>query len=366
MKAIRFMDNNFIERSFTYSSQLSDFPAINIFNTSRSKVWKPAGNFEINTGNNKLFINDGTNKTITLTNGSYLPATLAAHVQTQLNASSTNWVVTYDDLLTFKFSITRTIGTAILRQSVPTNTAWDTLGYTAGLDSVATVADQQRNHTSEWIQCDLGVPQQATFFGMISGIDEIFNLSETAVVKIKANNVDSWNGPPVELTVPVSSLGVFKILEDDVIATYRFWRIEIIDRLNYLGPEGVELAYAYIGDHVTVTLTNIARGFTKLLNDPSVRLQSENGASFFEIKPRYLGLTGCVIQLLNGQEQRDLEQTFYDLGLRTPYFVSIDPSTEVSQDLEELTRFVIMTRTPQLQHVFKNYYDVIFEMEESF
>lgn len=366
MKSLRFMANNFIDRSFSYSSQLADFPAVNIFNTSRSKIWKPAGNFEITALNNKLYINDGTNKTITLTIGSYLFDTLAAHIQTQLNASSSNWVVTYEDSLTFKFTINRTSGTQVLRKSQTTAAVWDTLGYSgsADLSTGPFVADEQRNHTSEWIQCDLGVPQQATFFALISGIDEIFSLSETASVRVRSNNIDYWVNPPVDIVVPVTDLGAFKVLED--LGSYRFHRIEIIDRLNFLGPEGIKLANVYIGDHQSVTQTNIARGFSQELVDPSIGLQSENGALYFQIRPRYLSIGNCIIQLLNGQDQRDVQQLFYDVGVRNPFFVSIDPGTEISQNLEELTRFVIMTRPPKFNHIFRDYYDIDFEMRESF
>lgn len=367
-KKIRFMNNNFIERVFTYSSQQTSFPATNVFNTSRSRVWKPAGNFEITDTNNKIYINDGSNKTITLTNGSYTYATLATHVQTQLNASSSNWTVTYANTTTFKFTINRTSGTAVLRKSQTTNAAWDTLGFTGTSDIMAPpfLADEQRNHTSEWIKCDLGVPQQATFCGIISGIDEIFTLSSTAIVKCQANNIDYWVSPPVDITIPIGQFSAMKMLDDENTSTYRFWKVEIIDRINALGPEGLRLAYIYVGDHTTVTLTNMATGFTKELTDPSNTLQSENGALFVERRPRYMTITNSSIQLLAGSERNELEQLFYDLGAREPFFVSIDPSVVVTQSLEELTRFMVMTKSPYLEHVLRDYYNVNFEMREAF
>jgi len=365
-KNVRLMTNNFIGRGFSSSSEVSEFAAANIYNPSRSKIWKPAGNFEVTALNNKIYVNDGSDKTITLTVGSYLYGSLATHIQTQLNASSSNWTCVYDSSLTYKFTLARSSGTAVLKKTVTTNASWDMLGYVGETDlSVSPfIADEQRNHTSEWVKYDLGVPQELTFFALLSGIDEIFPLSESAVVRIQANNIDYWVSPPVDEEVPVTSLGCFSVMED--LGSYRYGRMEIIDRLNYLGPEGLRLAVAYIGDHQTVTATNIARGFSKELNDPSIALQSENGATFFQTRPRFLSIGNCVIQLLNGQEQRDIEQLFYDVGVRTPFFVSIDPGVEVSQDLEELTRYMIMTRAPKLNHVFRNYYDLDWDMKEAF
>lgn len=366
--AVRFMNNNYLERSFTYSSQQTSFPATNSTNTSRSRAWKPAGNFEISDSNKYLYINDGSNKTITLTVGSYTFTTLASHIQTQLNASSSNWTCTYNSTTTFKFTINRTSGTAVLRKSVTTDAVWDTLGYvgTTDVSTPAFVADEQRNHTSEWVQCDLGVPQQATFAAILSGIDELYTLSETAVVKCRANNIDYWESPPLDITIPILSNSSMKFIDEDNSATYRFWRLEITDRLNYLGPEGLKLAYMYVGDHTTITTSNIATGFSKELTDPTNLLQSESGALFFEVRPRYLTIQGAQIQLLSGSEQREIEQLFYDLGVRAPFFVSIDPGQAVSATLEELTRFVIMTRPPTLEHVIRNYYNISFEMREAF
>jgi hypothetical protein len=367
-KQIRFMNNNFLERSMTYSSQQTAFPASNATNTSRSKVWKPAGNFEITTSNNKLYINDGSNKTITLTVGAYTYATLASHIQTQLNASSSNWTCAYNNTTTFKFTINRTSGTAVLRLTQTTSAVWDAIGFTGTSDrsTPSFVADEQRNHTSEWLQCDLGVPQQATFAGLLSGIDQIFTLSATATIKAQANNIDFWSTPPVDISVTVGKISATDFLDDITTASYRYHRITIIDRLNYLGPENLEFAYAYVGDHTSVTQSNIASGFTKELTDSSNLLQSESGALFFESRPRYLTITNAQIQLLSDQQREDIEQLFYDLGTRNPFFVSIDPGANVTLNVEELTRFMIMTRSPTLDNIFRNYYNINFEMREAF
>lgn len=367
-KKVRFFSNNFLETNFTYSSQQTSFPALNSINKSRSKVWKPAGNFEITSSNNKLYINDGSDKTVTLTVGSYTYATLASHIQTQLNAASSNWTVTYANTTTFKFTVNRSSGTAILRLSVTTDAVWDTIGFTGSVDlsTPAFIADEQRNHTSEWVKCDMGVPQVATFAAIISEVDEIFTLSASAVVKCQANNIDYWVTPPVDITIPVGDISAMKLLDDDNTATYRYWKFEVIDRLNFRGPEGLKFAYIYVGDHTTVTLTNIATGFVKELTDPSNLLQSESGALFFEERPRYLTINNASIQLLAGSERAELEQLFYDVGVRDPFFISIDPGVCVTESLEELTRFVIMIRPPTLAHVIRDYYNISFEMREAF
>lgn len=369
MKNCRFLANNFLSTSFTYSSQLSSsFPATNVYNTSRSRVWKPAGNFEVTATNNLIYINDGSDKTITLTVGTYTYSTLAAHIQTQLNASSSNWTCTYNSSTTFKFTIARSSGTAVLRQATTTNAAWDMLGYTLGTNAAVTpfVADEQRNHTSEWIKCYNPVAQLPTFVALMGSVDEAFCLSSEAVVKLQANNLDSWTSPTLDITVPVEDLAAMKVLDDSVTTSYNYYRLVITDRRNTLGPEGLSFGYAYIGDHVSMTSTNIAKGFVKKIIDPSIVSSSENGALFFEERPRYLEISNSEIQMLNGTDADDIEQLFYDVGIRTPFLFSVDPDEEISRNLSDLTRLMIMTTSPEFSHVVRDYYNVSFEMREAF
>lgn len=365
-KRVRFMNNNFLENGFTYSSQLSSFPAVNAYNTSRSKIWKPAGNFEVISTNNTIYINDGSNKTITLTTGAYLYSTLSTHIQTQLNASSSGWTVTYNNL-TGKFTLANS-GSVTLRITQTTNASWNMLGFTGTSDITGTsfLADAQRNHTSEWVQCDMGVPQQATYMCLLSGIDKLFTLSANAIVKVRANNIDTWTSPPVDITVVVGEMSCMTFFDELITGSYRYWRIEFIDFANYNGPEGIEIAFAYIGDHLTIENTNFTSGFNLVLNDPSNILQSESGALFVDIKPRYMEINSAGIQLLADDEYREISQLFYDLGVRTPFIISIDPGVSVTGSLEELTRFMIMLAPPNFDHVFRNYYNVSFRMREAF
>ena len=369
MKNCRFMANNFLSTGFTYSSQLStSFPASNSYNTSRSRTWRPGGNFEVTASNKEIYINDGSDKTVSLTVGTYTYATLASHIQTRLNVSSTNWTCTYNSSTTFKFTINRTSGTAVLRQAVTTNAAWDMLGYTLGTNAAVApfVADEQRNHTSEWLKCYAPVGILPTFVALMGSIDETFCLSSEATVKLQANNLDVWTAPALDITVPLENLAAMKVLDADVTTSYAYWRILITDRRNTLGPTGLSFGYIYLGDHVSMTSTNLAIGFSKKLVDPSNVSSSENGALFFEERPRYLEISNSGIPMLNGTDADEIEQLFYDIGIRTPFLFSIDPDEEISRNLSDLTRLMIMTTSPDFSHVIRDYYNVNFEMREAF
>ena len=363
MTRIRFANNNFLETNLTYSSQLSSsFPASSV-TSSRSRLWKTGGNFEVTSTTNKLYINDGTDKTITLTVASYTYSTLAAHIQTQLNASSSNWTVTYNTT-TCKFVIARSSGTKILRLSVTTDTAWDMLGYTQSLDQDVYTPDEARIHTSEWLKCDMQAGQEATFMALLGEVNSKFSLSTNAVVKFQANNLDDWSSPAINQTVAVEKGAVMAFTTSP--SSYRYWRILITDRENPLGPTGLTFSHAYIGDYTTVTNTNIASGFSKSFVDPSESQESEAGALYFEERPRYMTIESAQIQLITNTERDELEQLFFDLGVRTPFYVSIDPELQVSTSLYDMTRLMIMTAAPSFDHVFRGYWNINFSMREAF
>jgi len=369
----RFMANNFMGRGFTYSSQQAAFPASNVYHPSRSKVWRPTGSFElVSTVNNYIYFYDGSSHTAIATPGSYTGDELAAEIQTAMNAvpaSSGAWVVTFDSD-TYKFSFTN-IFLVGLETGETAAAIWDTIGFVSVSGSPAIsvqpiVSDEPRFNSFDWVKYDTGVPQVVTFVAVLWGIDKALPLSQNAEIRIQLNNIDDWTAPPVDRLVPITDQGAFLFLDDLDDTSYRFGRLTVKDPYNYLGPAGLEIANVYIGDDQTMDATNIATGFTQTLLDPSQTLQSEDGAIFVEIRPRYSQFSSCRIMYARGEEVEALRQLFYDLGVRTPFYLSIDPKTQVSGDLGELTRYVINTRSPTFQHIIRDYYTISFDLREAF
>lgn len=370
---VRWMDNNFIDLdsfdagSITASSALSSFPARNFANTSRSKLWKPAGNFEITTSNQNIYINDGSDKTAILTAGSYTYSTLATEIQTQLNSVSSNWTCTYDSSTEYKFTISNS-GSVTLRFATTTNAAWDDLGYTLTSNQTGTSfkAQEQRNHTSEWYQLDAGVAVALDTFMIIGPIDEVFGLSTNATIKLQANNVDVWTSPPFDQSITRYDKGLFYFFDDiaEASRTYRYWRFYIEDKLNNKGPEGLRLGHMYLGDYLTTT-NNVGAGFTKTQVDPSRRQESESGAAFYEERTKYYNLTGLQYQLLEEADRLLLEQLFNDYGISNPLFVSIDPSEEITPAIDEWTFYVNFGSPPALISRFRDKFQMGLQIREA-
>lgn len=379
---LRFMDNNLAELitgSITQSSEQSSFPFANAINPFRSKVWSPSGLFEVydsngegpdiegGSQNDQLYINDGAAKTVTLTAGDYdSPADLATHIQTQLNASSSGWAVTYDSSGgTYKFTITNS-GSVTLVLSNRTNAIWDSIGFTQTADETGTsfTAAEQRNHTREYAQFDLGYAASVEFFAAISPLDELFSISKTATVRLLGSNITgNWATAPISITLNRTSNGFLRFLDDIADTNYRFWLFEVTDFLNPLGPEGISVGHIYLGDYFTLTTRNLRSGFTKNIVDPSDVLESEDGSLYFDRRTIYTEFGNMILPYLSKAEVQNMEDLYVDKGRSTPFYVTLDPQLTSIDELEELTKYVVFNDF-SLTHQKSQFYTASFSLRE--
>lgn len=358
---IKFANNNLIDADATLTSSTfaTAQPLTNIYDSRRGVYGSPRGNFLVESTNCKLYINDGSNKTITLTQAEYTGATLASHIQTQLNASSSNWTCTYSSS-TYKFTIDRSSGTETLRMTQTTDAAWDLIGFTGVTDVSATyTSDEPRIHSSEWIKIDLGASQEVNLVGLVGPVGEGLGLSSSATVKIQGNNIDSWSSPTVNETLELSDIGAFAYPD----ATHRYWRILITDRTNTGGPTAIKLGYVSISTAIDLTTVNIGNGFTTGYIDNSDVFVSDSGAKYFNVKPRPWYLSGDL-QAAFGSQRRELEQFFFDYGITEPFFMSIDPTLGVFDYQHEVTKLVRFSSMPSLSHIIRDYFNVSIDVEE--
>lgn len=371
----RIMDNNFNDSSvatITYSSQLSAlYAASNTRDTMRSKVWKPSGYFRIKTSNCKLYINDGSAKTATLTPGAYTTAAaLATHIQSVLNAVSSGWTVSYSST-TYKFTISRS-SSATLVFSSTTDAVWDVLGYTATADDATGPwpAQESRIHTREFYQIDLGLAYSCPAFHAICPIDESFPLSSTATVVIKADNIDdedNWESPAFTHTCTPGDNGIHEFMDDadGTSRTYRYWRFEYVDRMNPAGPSTFGISHIYFGDWVTMSISNVSPGFTYAFTDRTEASESESGQQFFKSGSKYRRFQSLSIELMDADERRELVRTFERLGTEEPFYLALDPTLEISETTGELTAFGRFATEPTLPHVIRDLFTVNIDFREA-
>jgi hypothetical protein len=365
------MDNNLAELtsgSITYSSELAAFAGSNSVNKFRSKVWKPAGNFVVTaSSNDKIYINDGSDKTVTIAAGAYSPDALATEVQTQLNASSSGWTFDYNNTAgEYKFRFAHGSGHT-LRFSEQTEALWDDIGFVLTSNEVISTqrkADEQRNHMYESVIYDLGYNAPIDFFAVISPLDEEFSVSDQATIKIQGNNLNDFTSPPLDITLSRSSEGIFHFFDSVADSAYRFWRFYFQDQFNPNGNEGFSLSYIYLGDYTTLTTTNIQVGINKVINDPSLRTESEAGAIYFDRKTKFTTIDNSSIALLSTDERNTLEQLFFDFGTTTPFFISLDPRSCLTTEVSDLTKYVVFNEAPSFTHVKAQYFNMSLSFRE--
>lgn len=343
------MNNHVTSSNISSPGAVSGYAVTQLANDFRWKTYKPGGNFTITTSNNTLYINDGLNKTVTMTSGNYTYSTLASHAQTQLNASSSGWTVSYSTT-TGKFTFARSSGT--LRFTQTSSAAWSTFGFADTVDTAGTswTSSTNINHTDEWILIDLGAPYAVTAACLISLQGEDFPISQGATFKIQGNNLNVWTAPTLNVSMTWSDLGGFKFLDDQSDYTFRYWRFYWTDKQNGLGPTGFQFSHIYLGDYTTLTNRNVASGFSKSHEDPVDIQESDGGAEFFNLRTKYQTIENLTLPYLDASERRQLEQDYFEYGLSKPFYVSLDPTLMISDSLNELTRFVRFTRPPTFVH----------------
>lgn len=371
-KNIRFMSDNYAALSsatVTSSSDTTGFEIANVVDERRFKQWVPEGYFDITTSNNKLYFNDGADHTATITVGTYTAATLFAEATTQMNAVGT----TTDNSVEFSsgnFRIQNTSVAWTLKVASTTDAIWDTIGFTGGIDisksaGVHAFADETRIHTSEFVHVDFGVATECDFVSLIGPLNEAFALSNTATVTLMANSVDSFTSPPFSKTVTADTFGALLFFDDDASRSYRYWKLEIIDRDNANLSSSLVFGHFYLGAYDTVTSGNTEVGFSVEQVDPSIEMASENGTRFFNRRTNYLNFSGVQMLYVSAAERRTLQEMFYDLGIHTPFYVSFDPTLDISVEHQELTRYVTFATVPIFNHVFKDIYSIAMDFREA-
>jgi len=352
---------------FTWSSQATGFEATNALNSFRSSTWKTTGHFEITSTNNLLYINDGSNKTATVAAADYTtPTALATAIQTALNAVSSNWTCTYDIALgSYTFTISNS-GSVTLRLTQTTNSIWDTIGYVTGTDRTNTSfpADQQRNHTNEFLQFDFGWITPITFVALISDVATSFPLSSNATVTLQGNNIADFTTPAFSTTLSITDQGIFQFNINDPEVSHRFWRLNIIDKFNAILGPFLEFGNIYMGDFQTLEMRNISAGFDEVLVDPSIRSESEGGVLFFDKRTKYNRLSSIPVQFLLNDDKQTIKDVFRTVGVAEPFYVSLDPELLINSDITEYTKFVLFDSEPVFNAQGSCYFSTILNFRE--
>lgn len=368
---IRFGNNNWLEgKSYIdfspSSSQFGTIPSVrDLQEPTRTLSWIPTGNFTITSENSLMYVDEGSGEvTVTLTEGNYLTGdSLATEIQSKLNAALTHtWVCTFS---INSFTITSDqVDSIILSNQV--NAVWDTIGFTGGADVSNTTwsSTSPRIHTSEYFDVDLGTALDVTLLALLGESAKPMGLTSSAVIRLQGNNINDFTSPDYSVDIEPDTRGIYKFIDDTENTEYRYWRIEIIDRKNPRGNEGLGLSYIYLGDYLTMESRNLNNGFNRTHKSNTRRERSEGGQLFHNIKPSYTEISNVGLSFLEPSDIKNLEQFIYDVDVHTPFILSLDPTLMCSTDLVDLTWLVVLESEMQISHVRGGYYSINMKFRE--
>jgi hypothetical protein len=365
----RFMANNFVgaDVSLSATSAASGYPLTNVYDPDRSVPWKAAGHFKITSANSAFYFNDGSARTANVTPGNYTAATLATAIAAAAVSSGATATVVASAYSTAPYVWQLVFSTSVtLSLNTTTNAIWDTLGFTGTTARSGTSfrADAARAHTHEQITIGIGIPIAPTFLAAIAPVDEVFGASNSATYTLMGNNVDSWDSPPVSVSLTLNDAGVFAFIDSLANSTYEFWALKIVDREHVSGTAGVRIGHLYLGDHITFTTANVGVGWSKLQADPSMISQSRSGKRFSNRKPKKRVFEGLTSRYVVADERREFEQMIYDVGIDTPFYASLDPMLLQCDDLAEWTVYGHMTNGTRSLHILRDLFSITVEIEE--
>lgn len=147
--------------------------------------------------------------------------------------------------------------------------------------------------------------------------------SGVTTLKLQGNATDAWGGPSVDETL-VWSAGIIK--KDITQASYRYWRIQIIDAGNT--DTFIELGRVWIGDQFATPYISPTVGHSR--NSNSVKTQSQSGQSYMD--SRYFNSSISVRwPYVSHAEKANLITQFEISDIGIPFYVTFD-ETEIELD----------------------------------
>jgi hypothetical protein len=215
--------------------------------------------------------------------------------------------------------------------------------------------------TLESITFDLGASTEVKLIAFIGPINEDFSVRSTATITIMGNDSNSWGAPSYSESAVASEQGIFHNIPDTTFSTYRYWRVVIEDAGNPLGY--FNFGYIYIGNVLTFTTTNIARGFMRQKIDMTVNQRSELGNVYYDIRTPYEEFNNLNIDLISETERIALNNFYSYHGIFRPFIMCLDPFNCFSTG-DEYNRLVNFQLPPTFSHVIHRYYNAGIALRE--
>lgn len=339
----------------SHTPNVAGFYPENITFSSRTSLYIPQDLFVIDSTNKTMeFTVGATTLNVSMTEGSYTGATLAAHIQAIFG---NGFLITYSTT-TKLFGIKNTAANFVLKCNlyIP---SWNVIGFVSGAlfngtQNVQYYSQVARRHTGISLSYDIGPASDCGFFALLGERNKTNSLSENATVNLRLSNVDDY-ATATSIDITPTENGTFAFL-DGIIAVpvFRYVWITIIDYENT--SEYISFSQLYLGGFVHWDNRTVNHGFTLQYLDRSVRTESVSGALFFEKYNKYPYLSNLKLAYLTRTEVNLLQQAWFDLGKSEHFYLSLD-SGWMNSDITEFMFFGVFDSDPVIEEVGPRYFN---------
>lgn len=352
------------------SSENAAYPVDNAYNLDRRrKMWRSSGYFEIIAGENTLVFREsvGVDLSATLTVGGYSSESLFfAELKTALEAVGANTYTVTRDSTTGRIKIQSSGGFFQIMLTDPLSLDMaNVIGFNTVADKTGAtfyLADEIRIHTSEWLLWDFGFPYNPTALFLAGDRNEPLNISPSAIIKLQGNWTNEWTAPVFEETLEYNDFSISYFNQNGFYQSgLRYWRIEIIDRVN---PDlFIELGIAWIGNNPELSRGCAVFPFSTNYIDRSDVAFSEAGQTFVSRKPKTQGF-GLDWRGLDKASFEMLEKTWNYYGLHSSFIVAFDTDNALGTDTSAWCRVVKFDSPPEAELISPGNWSMTWELRE--
>ncbi len=358
---------NFLNRdlisSYSFSSGSTEFPGTNLINySSRSKVWRSAGYFDITSSNNVLIIREAADVDLTATVAAaeYTSTTdLCTAIKTALDAAGAyTYTVSFSNA---EFTIAATDVFKIMTTDVLSTLA-DVIGFDTATDKTGAdeyTADESKIHTSEFITFDLGLASNPDLFCLTSRRDVGLNLTNSAVIKLRGNSTSNFSVPDFEATLTLHD-SIIVHQSSSGFGSYRYWQVHVVDSGN---PDGyIEFGAIFLGNAFRPSQGFASFPLGSEFSDLSINTRMLSGVIYSEIKNRYESFA-WQYEFLSQTEREDLEDFIRFVGTSRPFFMVLDPNSAYSS-ANYMAKYCRFASLPSMRYERFQYFSESIEVEE--
>lgn len=283
-RIIFFYDNEWdgvtdIDPRTEHSNFLAENTQLRDFNhpwRSRYGATSGWGAFNLTATNNLLAFKDSgaVVRTATIPVAEYNADTLAAEIETQMEAQTTDtFVVDYVEagVNSNKIKIWNDVGNFELTCTNTTNAIWDTIGFSTAADRTGAdnyVANSIRIHTYEELKIDLGAATS-----ILALICRGHNIQSGGSKAFQGNAADTWGSPTVSEAMSQNTKIIGKLLSSS--QSLQWWKAAYSDKDN---PDTyLENGRIFLGDGFQPTINFLSKSRVTKKVDPSIIKRSEAG-----------------------------------------------------------------------------------------